>query len=167
MSQRVEDLSSSVESLYNERVSPNARVQPSTPVRLMITRSSPTSSLKAIHENRIDSDSEDEQSFEDYCRGLSKMVRKVSLPCPLPFHEVDIDPLAPSPKDHCIPNNILQPKSKSTPRLNLVRNDLSKHDAVDRTDQRLSVVSCQSDSILFIRRHRSSALPFEQTTDVN
>ena len=167
MSQRVEDLSSSVESLYNERVPPPARVQPSTPTWL--PKSSSDSSLGAIHEDRNESnsESEDEQSFEDYCQGLSRMIRKPSVPCPLPFQEVDIDPSAPSPKDNCIPNNILRPKAKSTPRLDIIRNDLSECYAVERADQRLSIVSCHSDSVVFTHRYRSSTHPFERTTDIN
>lgn len=171
MSQRVEDLSSSVESLYTERVPPAARVQPGTPTWL--PKSDSDTSLGAIHEDKDESnsDSEDEQSFEDYCQGLSRMVRKPSAPCPvrISFEEVDIDPSAPSPKDNCIPNNVLRPKAKSVPRLNIIRNDLSERYVVDRVDQRLSIVSCKSDSVVFTHRYRSGSttLPFERTTDIN
>ena len=120
-----------------------------------------------------DSDSDEgPESFEDYCRSvLTRLGRdrpSLSLhfspppgfsfpaldPQPLPEEEEEVDP-----KRHLVLNNLVRcPTSCSAPLLDVIRNDLTLHDRpfhpAQRSHQRLSVVSCLSDSVLFSSQYR-------------
>jgi len=121
------------------------------------------STLEVISESNNESDedcnleveSDVEQTFEDYCQKvIPKLGRTRSKMQPLRFVEVDFDcdTTLPDPKEHCILNNLIKPpRAKSTTQLDIVRNDLTKHDL--KYSQRLSTVSCNSDSVLFVHRH--------------
>lgn len=170
MSQRVDNLSSSVEELCSGSVQVQRR-------QVSLRRPSSArsnSSLTAIHESHTqsdksthcgDSDSDDELGYAEYCKiHLPKLVGP--LP-PFSSTEFDFNSSASNPKDHCIPNNLLKPRAKSTPQLAIVRNDLSKHDSPLQS-ARLSMISCQSDSILFTSyQRRFSTFSCEQPADLH
>ncbi len=84
---------------------------------------------------------------------------------PPSFPELDS---LPDPKAHCILNNRLV-MAKSVPcQLNIVRNDLSRHDRPLRS-QRLSVLSCHSDSVIFTHRPKQPPSPlssFQRSADI-
>ncbi len=178
LSQRVDDLSSSVEDLCRGGLAPTSEPGVSSRFGLAEFRrhsiavtgnpaaaggkmwrrsgsSKPTfssrSSLEAVPEASRDLEEEDE-SFEEYCkRALPTIGKRHSNPRvePLSFPELDT---MPDPKVHCILNNLLAPVAKSVPQLNLVRNDLTRHDRSFKRSQRLSVLSCHSDSVIFTHR---------------
>ena len=188
ISQRINSLSSSVEELYCTPISHRPR-------SLSSSCESTESTLEVISESSnesddeggLESESDNELTFEDYCRtsvpklGVSRPNAK-----PLRFSEVDFDydvPLC-DPKEHCILNNLVKPpRAKSTTQLDIIRNDLTVHDMTSSQQltaeldiaqndfvkrdvtfsQRLSTVSCNSDSVLFVHRHHWPTPPtFQQ-----
>lgn len=167
MTQRVDDLSCSVQDLCVQH-------------RDKIPTSLSTTSLRSVRESlseRLDnesvvevsdtSDSEDEQSFEDYCRSTFSLIgdRKPSSSTTINFPSVDIVVrcVDDDPKQHCVLNNnfSLHPKSQSAPILNQVHNDLSEGCKLAKT------LSVASDSILVVtkrkERHQQS---FTKTSDL-
>ena len=101
-----------------------------------------------------DSSSEDEQSFEDYCK---MAIPKLGNRQPMSFtalDDVDLTADEVDPKKFWLPNNleVQRPRSNSSPQLQLIRNNLSDDDS---SKQRWSVVSVQSDSILISKRRHS------------
>ena len=137
-----------------------------------------SSSLTVIREssfelldNELEDDlsSDDEQSFEDYCRtNIPKLgtTRAAAARQPIKFtalDDVDLPANHKDPKKYCLPNNLdLRPKSQSAPQLEVIRNDLS--DSSSTSSQRWSVISTQSDSVLITSKgtsYRSAHQPFE------
>ena len=120
-----------------------------------------------------DSSSDDEQSFEDYCRtNIPKLgtTRAVAVRQPIRFTALDdVDlPIEHDPKRYCLPNNLdVRPKSESAPQLEVIRNDLSDSNSTSTgsgSSQRWSVISTQSDSVLITSKgstYRSAHQPFE------
>ena len=101
------------------------------------------------------SSSEDEQSFEDYCRtNIPKLgtTRAATTRQPIEFSAL-VDITLPAehidPKNYCLPNNLdSKPNSQSAPQLEFIKNDLSSASGESSACQRWSVISTQSDSVL-------------------
>jgi hypothetical protein len=112
-------------------------------------------------ELKDDSSSDDEQSFEDYCRtnipklGTTRTAAAANQPIKFSaLDDVDLPAEHNDPKRYCLPNNLdLRPKSESAPQLEVVRNDLS--DSSSSSSQRWSVISTQSDSVLITSKGNS------------
>ena len=107
-------------------------------------------------------DDDDEESFEDYCRanvpklGVSHASRQ-----PISFKaldDVDLPAEHFDPKKYWLPNNLrVTPTSHSAPQLELIKNDLSDSSGSGcDSNQRWSVVSVQSDSVLVTNKRQSS-----------
>lgn len=115
------------------------------------------------------SSSDDEQSFEDYCRmNIPKLGASHTKRQPISFSaldDVDLPAKHFDPKQYCLPNNLeLRPTSRSAPQLQLIKNDLSDSSSSDcDSNQRWSVISVQSDSVLVTNKRHSSHpnQPFE------
>ena len=99
--------------------------------------------------------SDDEQSFEDYCRtnipklGATRATTK-SKPISFPaLDDVDLPASHADSKKYWLPNNLdLRPTSRSAPQLEIIKNDLSDSSSGGSSHQRWSVISVQSDSVL-------------------
>lgn len=179
ISQRITSLSSSVEELCCAPISrrPLSSLSSSCESTESTLEVISESSNESDDEGSLGSESDNEQTFEDYCRtSVPKLGASRSNAIPLRFSEVDFDydvSLC-DPKEHCILNNLVKPpRAKSTTQLDIIHNDLTIHDMTssqqltteleivqndtvkqDATfSQRLSTVSCNSDSILFVHRH--------------
>lgn len=172
MSQRVDDLSSSVESFYSENMSPQDQLYFSLRQEkmqrnhsLQYQRSSlSTPGLESISESSSEDEEEgDEQTFEDYCRrniplmSRSRPTSHVSEEPGSTEGRPDIDT-----KEYCLLNNTVRPKAKSTSQLNVIRNDLTRHDSAYSSSKRLSVISCVSDSVLITHKHLPEFQPPKQ-----
>ena len=167
MSQRVNNLSSSVEELCK---SPIQSAQPARPrlselrrhsiAEAMLRRPDSYCNLEVVQESDLESD-DDDLSFEDYCKsyipkvGKRESHPKVQVPS---FDEVDT---LSDPKKDIMPNNLLKPKAKSVPaQLDIIWNDLS---LPAPQSQRLSMISCYSDSVVITGKYQPSSLSFEHT----
>jgi len=172
MSQRVEDLSSSVESFYSENMSPQDQLYLSLRQEkmqrshsLQYQRSSlSTPGLESISESSSEDEEEgDEQAFEDYCRRsipLMSRSRPTSHMSEEPGSTEDRPDI--DTKEYCLLNNTVRPKAKSTSQLNVIRNDLTRHDSAYSSSKRLSVISCVSDSVLITHKHLPEYQPPKQ-----
>lgn len=210
ISQRVDDLHSSVGDLYREHsnverqhmlttslttsltatLSPTTKVKDSSqspvssspPESLSLHHQSTTmpsnlssGSLSVIRESSFEildddlpakddssSDDDDEQSFEDYCRAnIPKLGVSHAKRQPISFSaldDVDLPAEHFDPKKYCLPNNLkVTPTSHSAPQLQLIKNDLSDSSSSHcDSNQRWSVISVQSDSVLVTGKRQLS-----------
>ena len=165
MSQRVDDLSSSVQDLCNQhrdKIHTSASTKSLTLVRESLLESLDNKSVVEVSDI---SDSEDEQSFEDYCRTTFTLIgdrRPSSSTINFPSVDIVVQCVDDDPKRHCLLNNrSLRPKAQSTPLLNKVHNDLSEGCKLSKT------LSVASDSVLVVtRRKEARKLSFTKTTDL-
>lgn len=169
MSQRVGDLSSSVQSLctqHKDKLPPLPTLPtPSLPTHILPTHNhhSRQASLDSVKEEdkRVvegSDDSEDDQSFEDYCKTVLPLIgeRKQSttstvLPTTtFPVIDIVVQCVDDDPKQYCLLNNTSrnQPKASSTPLLNQVHNDLNDTCKLGKK------VSSVSDSVLVVPAKR-------------
>lgn len=165
MSQRVDDLSSSVQSLYTQhrdKIPTSASSRSLCSVKESLYEHLDSDSVAEVSDI---SDSEDEQSFEDYCKTTLPLIgdrRASSNTVNFPTVDIIVQCVDDDPKQHCLLNNRrLRPKAKSVPILNQVQNDLSEE---CKLEKRLSVAS---DSVLVVTKRREARqLSFTETTDV-
>ena len=139
LAQRVDDLHSSVNDMCKTH-----NIDPSAQEEVLLERKTSSNSLSVIRESSVEvvdddgSDSEDE-SFEEYCKATLPKIGARSTP--LSFRPLNVLPgcEVADPKRHCLLNNTLRTKVKSSPQLNLIRNDLS--DESSGSSCRLSIIS--------------------------
>lgn len=149
LTQRVDDLHSSVSDICK-----SCHIEPvpvSTQNEGEERRRWSSNSLSVIRESSVEildedlekdgdqSDSE-EQSFEEYCKANFPIIGTRSRPRSLPSIEIQsVSPV--DPKKHCLPNNTLKTKVRSSPQLHIIRNDLSDSAPEPTSSFRLSVIS--------------------------
>jgi len=157
ISQRVEDLSTSVLSLCTKQ-----ETQSNTCTSIRSSKS-----LRAIKESHSESDEaseesdpeDDDQSFEEYCLTTLSLIgdRRVSTPtvtatCPIqPSVEIVIGCADEDPKNNCVLNNtpyVITRKAQSYPVVNQIQNDL-----------RQETQTVQSEPMLYTQRHTTTVSP--------
>ena len=188
MSERVENLSSSVEELYintPECYSPlisqdhlyyRLRQEKMQLQRSHSIQNNPqsvsTAGLQSISESV--NESSDSEFEEDECvsfRATGDLRRPTQRSRPSSYASISKEPEEPTPepvyvddnantKDYCLLNNTSKPtKAKSMSQLpNVIRNDLTRH-TDPSSSKRHSVISIMSDSVLVTQRHWPSLHP--------
>lgn len=182
ISQRVEDLSSSVEEMYvstPECYSPLYHCEDRTQMHRSSSfqsyrRSASSSGLRSISENDSDfgdrREQQDEEEEELPARPPGQVTLRRSTPVqrsrPSSYASISEEPELTHPdsttdtKAYCLPNNTCRPtmasKTQSLTQLpNIIRNDLSSPhvDHSEASRKRNSVISIMSDSVLITHRH--------------
>ena len=200
LTHRVDDLASSVQEMYDGRVARPIRHKVAVlkshkkdrPLSAAVFSREPSPNLQMIVESNSESEDDDTQSYEQYCRtnvpklGVSSKPKRTPIKysaaaaaaaathadtetqkLSINFAALDVsNSSSQEPQEQkklYFPNNTVRPKVKSAPVLSIVRNDLTKHDFDN--SKRLSLISCKSDSVIISHDYHPSRLSFEKTAE--